>query len=137
MRPCIDGREAHQPSAFDPKRCWYCGLEVALWDHAEHPENIARRSDPEASHVGAEEITRSGRRRGHRALVLADLRAHPGATCDEVGERTGLGRYKAAKRLSDLKNDGIISQGAMRRGSVDGTWQHEWRVVRAYSTGGH
>jgi hypothetical protein len=69
-------------------------------------------------------ITTSGKRQRHADLVLAEVRAFPGLTAHDYGERTGLGRVEAARRLSDLKFAGRVQRvgTAVRAGTRQSCW---------------
>ena len=69
---------------------------------------ISHSNDPEPSKEGAKKVTASGRRSAHVKLVLDVVRAFPGSTAGEIGKETKLGHVRAQRRLSDLKNDGVI-----------------------------
>tara|TARA_R100000656_G_scaffold73358_2_gene54623 strand:- start:158 stop:475 length:318 start_codon:yes stop_codon:yes gene_type:complete len=65
-------------------------------------------NDPESSKEGAKKVTRSGKRSAHVKLVLDVVRAFPGSTAGKIGKETKLGHVRAQRRLSDLKNDGVV-----------------------------
>ena len=69
---------------------------------------ISHSNDPEPSKEGAKKVTRSGKRSAHVKLVLDVVRAFPGSTAGKIGKETKLGHVRAQRRLSDLKNDGVI-----------------------------
>ena len=69
---------------------------------------VSHSNDPEPSKEGAKKVTRSGKRSAHVKLVLDVVRAFPGSTAGEIGDGTGLGHVRAQRRLSDLKNDGVV-----------------------------
>ena len=73
---------------------------------------IARASDPGTSHAAAEALTRSGGRVRQLDVVLRAVLAHPGLTGTELGDTTGMGQVPAVRRLSELKNRGMVVQGA-------------------------
>ena len=85
---------------------------------------IARPSDPWTSHIGAAEVTHSGRRQTQTEQCLDVVQSHPGLTAGEIGELTGLGHVPAQRRLSDLKNEGHAIQGKSRlwHGRPQVTW---------------
>ena len=88
--------------------------------------DIARNTDPQTSHTGADELNRSGRRRTQKEYILNVLRDSPnGMTWGEMKFITGI-EYPW-KRLSDLKNDGLIEQRGKRR--FNGNDQGEWGVI--------
>ena len=85
---------------------------------------IARPSDPWTSHIGAAEVTESGRRKTQSERLLAVVQSHPGLTGGEISELAGLERWATTKRLSDLKNAGQAIQGEPRHwhGRPQVTW---------------
>jgi hypothetical protein len=91
---------------------------------------LARSTDPHTSHDAAEAVT-SGKAQAHRALALREVRALPGQTSGELAAVAGLERHEAARRLSDLKNAGLVLQGAPRRCSALGTTCVTWWPVQA------
>lgn len=89
-------------------------------------------SDPITSYLAELEVTASGRRATHQALVLALVTRFPGLCAEQVGEQTGLGRTEAARRLSDAKNKGLARHTQAKDDGVryGGTLQSKW-----YATG--
>ena len=75
---------------------------------------IARRTDPESSHLAAEHVTRSGARAHQQAQAVAAVRAYPGCTSFELATRTDLDRYMLARRLPDAETAGAIRRGEQR-----------------------
>lgn len=69
---------------------------------------LARRTDPTTSHEAGRIIDESGRRETLKAICLRAIELFPGSTAGQVGELTGLGHEKVWRRISDLKNDGLI-----------------------------
>ena len=69
---------------------------------------VSHSNDPEPSKEGAKKVTRSGKRSAHVKLVLDVVRAFPGSTAGKIGKETKLGHVRAQRRLSDLKNDGVV-----------------------------
>ena len=74
----------------------------------------ARATDPESSHLAAEEITASGKRQEQIGLAITAVRDHPGNTSMELSELTGLDRYMLARRLPDAETAGAIRRGEQR-----------------------
>lgn len=73
---------------------------------------LARTSDPITSHEAAARVTN---RESIKARCLAYIRAHPGVTAGQVGVGTDLGYEKVWRRVSELKNDGLIYEGVETR----------------------
>lgn len=75
---------------------------------------IARESDPETSHLAAEEVTTSGRRAVQQHAVLAAVMAHPGLTSRELAQAAGMDRYVVARRLPELEAAKRVRKGEAR-----------------------
>ena len=85
---------------------------------------LARTTDPVTSHEAAQAI--NGRRASLKAQCLGCILASPGLTAGEIGEATGLGHQRVWRRISDLKNDGLIEPGPPRM--WHGRRQLTWKV---------
>ena len=85
---------------------------------------IARTTDPWTSHIGAVEVTNSGRRRTQADQCLDVVQSRPGLTAGEIGAQPGLGHVPAQRRLSDLKAAGKVAVGMARQfqGRPQVTW---------------
>lgn len=70
---------------------------------------IARRSDPATSRQAAAAITGSGKRQRRRDQCLQCVQDNPGEHAYGIAVLTGY--PNAWKRLSELRNDGLIRQG--------------------------
>ena len=84
------------------------------------PERLARATDPETSHLSAEETVREGKAASIAALVLLAVQAQPGQTAGELSEATGLAYDQVWRRCSDLKKPtktrrARIKEGPLRR----------------------
>ena len=88
------------------------------------PNPIARRTDPETSHLAAAEITGTGKRNKQALQVLELVRKNPGCTSLElasarvqVDSKTGpyVDRYQIARRMADLVAQGKVAKGPTRR----------------------
>ena len=91
---------------------------------------VSHRHDPTTSKQAEKKITQSGRRHGDADRVLAMLRLSPGKNAREIGEqlwpedlRGQIG--KARRRLSDLKNIGVVYNRTLT--DQDGTKERESR----------
>ena len=89
--------------------------------------HAARAMDPWTSHDAADEITGSGKRQTLMEICLDHVGMFPGMTAGEIGEATGLGHERVWRRLSDLKNKGLIQQGPARK--WHGKSQMTWHLV--------
>lgn len=90
---------------------------------------IARAKDPESSHRAAAEITDSGARSHQLAQTIAEVRAFPGRTSQELSDITGLERYMLARRLPDGVTAGALRKGEQRTCSVTGRLALTWWPV--------
>jgi len=86
---------------------------------------ISRPTDPLTSHEAEAVITDRGSRRSHCDEIYALVKDNPGLTAGEIGILTeGMDGYW--KRLSDLKNDGLIRQDQPRVWDGSGRKQVTW-----------
>ena len=86
----------------------------------------ARASDPETSHLAAEEVTASGVRQQQIGLAIAAVRAHPDRTSMELSVVTGHDRYMLARRLPDAETAGAVRKGPARTCTVSGRKAVTW-----------
>lgn len=86
-------------------------------------------TDPRTSYEAADAMRESGKRQRHLDLVWAAVVGQAGQTAGELGDRTGLGRFEAARRLSDLKGLHRVYQGERRICTAQGTSQVTWWPV--------
>ena len=91
---------------------------------------LASRADPVTSHAAAADLTTSGVRAARKAAVLDFLRrqAHP-ITSFELARGMGIDRHDAAKRLPDLRRDGLVVNGAARACKITGRPALTWRAA--------
>lgn len=87
---------------------------------------LRHRLDPGTSGEAAERVIASGSAQSHRELVMDAVREYPGSTAGEVGALTALGRFEAARRLSDLHRLHEVVQGTPRRCLEQGSRQVTW-----------
>lgn len=95
-----------------PRGAWIPAIETPA----------ARRSDPETSHVAAEEITGSGDRASHQRAVVDLVRRHPGLTAGELAKiqceglpRDLTKRYHAIQRRVSEMSPRYILRGEARK----------------------
>lgn len=93
---------------------------------------ISHALDPASSAEAAREVTESGRRDTHCAMVLDAVRANPGLTSAELAKlRIGdLDMTEVRRRLCDLKAAGFIERGEARKCGVSGKKAVVWEVTR-------
>ena len=86
-------------------------IQQSLFDRA-HAR--ARRTDPQSSHAAAFHVEQSGKAGKQRIQAGAAVLAHPGCTSAELADRTGLDRYMLARRLPELRDDGLVRQSGSK-----------------------
>lgn len=86
----------------------------------------ARATDPETSHLAAEEVTASGVRQQQIGMAIAAVRAHPDRTSMELAQATGHDRYMLARRLPDAVTAGAVRKGGARTCTVSGRKALTW-----------
>lgn len=93
----------------------------------ENARPLRHNSDPPASHAAAERAVRSSAREALRLDILDALRTVGPLTVDELAEHLGHPhRFDVARRVTDLKRDGVVRYAQMRGNS---------HVVRLFSSG--
>lgn len=85
---------------------------------------VARNDDPETSHDAAEAVTGSGGRQRLSQRVLECIQQSPGLTAGEIEDATHI--KGAWKRVSDLRNLGLIKAGPARTYRPTGRHQLTW-----------
>jgi hypothetical protein len=92
---------------------------------------IAHSADPESSHAAAREVTDSGARDTHCAVVLDAVKAHPGLTSAELVEHVGHGLdlTETRRRLCDLKLAALVVREKPRVCSISKRKVETWRAV--------
>lgn len=117
-------------------------LDAHVSDLFDHPPvsmvvqtPIARRTDPESSHLAAETITKSGARSDQQNKAAEAVKQFPGHTSHELaaltcGKRNVTDwRYALARRLPECEVSGRVRKGQMRTCSVTGRKAHVWEVA--------
>ena len=90
---------------------------------------LARTGDFKSSHEAADRLTKSGARARQKASVLAYVRECPGFTSRELAERYKDDRYMIARRLPDLRKDGLVANGEQRECRVSGGKATTWHPI--------
>lgn len=86
-------------------------------------------NDPASSREAEQRVTENGKRAKHALIVLGLVRRFPGYTAVELTREQGPGgleRHEVSRRLSDLRNAGMVREGATRPCRVAGTNQTTW-----------
>lgn len=81
---------------------------------------LSHRNDTIPAHAAAENMQRSGKAKAHRLMVLAVLEKEQGLTGPEIGRLSGLGHIEAQRRISDLKNAGMVEYRGTKLCSIRG-----------------
>lgn len=88
---------------------------------------IARDLDPVSSHLAADELQRSGRRRTQRMMVLGMIQHLPGSTAGEIAKSYAMDAvhqerlfYMIERRVSELVLAKVVRRGDVRRCKVRG-----------------
>tara|TARA_R100000306_G_C4359165_1_gene134368 strand:+ start:927 stop:1259 length:333 start_codon:yes stop_codon:yes gene_type:complete len=89
-----------------------------------NPAPVSRRGDPLTSRRAEHELNESGQRITLMEQCLDYVTSNQGQTAGEIGDGTGLGHMRVERRLSDLKNKGLLTQGSPRQwhGKAQVTW---------------
>jgi len=108
--------------------------QIALDFHEQRPGKVyqtvqtpaARATDPETSHLAAEQHTQSGARAAQQARCTAAVRAFPGRTMQELAEATGICRYELGRRISECELAGAVKRMPKRICRVTGRMAEPW-----------
>ena len=83
--------------------------------------------DPVTSREAEAVVTATGTRATHCAAVLGVVRGTPGSTASEIERHVPYDLTETRRRLTDLKNLGLVRQGAPRvaagRSKREVTWE--------------
>ncbi len=66
-----------------------------------------------------------------RNKILMCVRYNPGLTSAEVGAKTGIGRHNAARRLPELRKDGLVWNGNQRICSINRARAITWFLAHS------
>lgn len=86
----------------------------------------ARKTDPETSHLAAEEITASGRRAHQQDQAVWAVAKHHGCASAELAAETGFCRFMLARRLPEAAIAGRVYRGGARKCRVTGRMAMTW-----------
>ena len=87
---------------------------------------VSRKTDPSSSRSAEAEINRTGSRRAQQEKIFEHVRRWPGHTSLEMSRYLNLDRYQIARRLSDLKNAGLVYQGDVKKCDIGGRDAVTW-----------
>ena len=82
---------------------------------------LTRASDPATSREAAANIAASGALAAQRETCLSAVRNEPGLTAAEIAVKVGYERHVPSRRLPELRNAGLVANGAARVCKVTGT----------------
>lgn len=89
------------------------------------PTRIARRDDPDTSHFAASEISQR-LLASQKLAILRFVVRRGGLTSLEIARESGIDRYVVARRLPDLRKDGLVSDTGSKRDLVTGRLGRSW-----------
>ena len=72
---------------------------------------LSHSNDTVAAHEAAEYMQKSGKAQAHKTRVMNVLYFLGGITVPEIAKHAKLDYHEAQRRVSDLKNDGLIKYG--------------------------
>lgn len=84
----------------------------------------ARLDDPDTSHAAARTVDP----RALAGRLLAAITDRP-STVEEAAASTGIDRWAASKRVSDLRIGGLVEDSGVRRPGASGRAQIVWQAV--------
>lgn len=91
-------------------------------------EPVARKTDPDTSHLAAEDAKRNAHTL--RARCLAVLKAHPeGLTDFALAEIVGSQQTSAGKRRGELVKAGLVEDSGEKRKAPSGSFAIVWRYI--------
>jgi predicted ArsR family transcriptional regulator len=100
--------------------------------YKDYSRPLARRTDPESSHIAARRMVESGAQGDQQQITLVLVRKYPNRTSDELAALGSLDRYQLARRLPELERSGLVERGAMRKSDTTGrpacTWHEKIRL---------
>ena len=106
-----------------PRASWYANHYVTDIFAPAH-----RNTDPETSAEADAKITNSGDRGSLMERCLWHVQDNPNPTAGEISDGLGLNSWQVSKRLSDLKNKGLISPSGTKL--YEGRRQQTWKEAQ-------
>ena len=105
------------------RESWYKSSYVNPW-----PLSPAHRNnDPQTAAQSDTEVTESGQRSSLMDRCLWYIQDNPDQTAGEISKGLGLNSWQVSKRLSDLKNKGVIAPSGERL--FKNRRQQTWREI--------
>jgi hypothetical protein len=91
---------------------------------------VSRTTDPVTSHLAEIEINATGQRATQQQMILDAVVANPGLTSSELTRKLKTNdRYVAARRLPELRNANLLTNGEPRKCMVTNRMALTWDVV--------
>lgn len=94
--------------------------------YKDYSRPLARRTDPESSHIAARSMVASGALSDQQRISVALVRAYPNHTSDELAALGTLDRYQLARRLPEVERLGFVERGAIRKSNTTGRPSCTW-----------
>ncbi len=91
----------------------------------------SRSTDPHTSRLAAEEVEASGNAQAQRDVCLTEVRNRPGSTAAEIAVATGLERHAPSRRLPELREEDLVTNGRSRICAVTRRLSMTWLPVSA------
>lgn len=91
---------------------------------------VSHTNDPLPSHIAEGKINASGQRESNSQRVLRTVKTRPHWTAPELASRCGLGETETRRRLSDLKNRGLVRSHNPRLCAIKGTTMSVWEAIQ-------
>ena len=89
----------------------------------------SRCTDPETSRLAAESAESSGNAHAQRDVCLAEVTSRPGSTAAEIAAATGLERHAPSRRLPELREEDLVTNGSSRICAVTHRLSMTWLPV--------
>ena len=86
----------------------------------------AHTDDIDTSHIAASRAESMAER--HREMVLDCLEDHGPLASEEIAVRIGLSSLQVMKRISDLRNDGVVIDSGERKPTRAGRPAAVWKI---------
>jgi predicted ArsR family transcriptional regulator len=86
----------------------------------------ARREDPATSLEAAQDVEATGKASDQRSLCLERVRRYPGETAAEIAAALHIERHIPSRRLPELREAGLVKNGAVRVCGVMGRKSMTW-----------
>ena len=106
------------------RESWYNSHYINPWPLPP----VHRNNDPQTAAQSDYEVTQSGQRSSLMEKCLWYIQDNPDQTAGEISEALGLNSWQVSKRLSDLKNKGLITPSGER--AYHNHKQQTWKEIQ-------